>query len=272
MGGVFLLTLFPTEESQLFFIVVSGVFFFAFRQGNYSYATGFITLLVLFCFNQLGEGYAVVLPRLADTLIGCALAVLAVVLIFPDWQSRRLHKVMADAILANKNYLAQIIGQYRIGKKDNLSYRIARRDAHNQDANLTNAVSSMLAEPGKYRSATDESFRFLTLSHALLSYISALGAHRTRIDNEDTHQLVLDAHRAIHKHLEVLFNQLNDHCESCDTSEIDDPHLEARLSEWREEDENSVRMVLQQLYLIYRMLPELHSLANKFAARITNHS
>ncbi|NOI13730.1 YccS family putative transporter [Vibrio hepatarius] len=272
LGGVFLLTLFPTEESQLFFIVVSGVFFFAFRQGNYSYATGFITLLVLFCFNQLGEGYAVVLPRLADTLIGCALAVLAVVLIFPDWQSRRLHKVMADAILANKNYLAQIIGQYRIGKKDNLSYRIARRDAHNQDANLTNAVSSMLAEPGKYRSATDESFRFLTLSHALLSYISALGAHRTRIDNEDTHQLVLDAHRAIHKHLEVLFNQLNDHCESCDTSEIDDPHLEARLSEWREEDENSVRMVLQQLYLIYRMLPELHSLANKFAARITNHS
>ncbi len=272
LGGVFLLTLFPTEQSQLFFIVVSGVFFFAFRQGNYSYATGFITLLVLFCFNQLGEGYAVVLPRLADTLIGCALAVLAVVLIFPDWQSRRLHKVMADAILANKNYLAQIIGQYRIGKKDNLSYRIARRDAHNQDANLTNAVSSMLAEPGKYRSATDESFRFLTLSHALLSYISALGAHRTRIDNEDTHQLVLDAHRAIHKHLEVLFNQLNDHCESCDTSEIDDPHLEARLSEWREEDENSVRMVLQQLYLIYRMLPELHSLANKFAARITNHS
>ncbi len=272
LGGVFLLTLFPTEESQLFFIVVSGVFFFAFRQGNYSYATGFITLLVLFCFNQLGEGYAVVLPRLADTLIGCALAVLAVVLIFPDWQSRRLHKVMADAILANKNYLAQIIGQYRIGKKDNLSYRIARRDAHNQDANLTNAVSSMLAEPGKYRSATDESFRFLTLSHALLSYISALGAHRTRIDNEDTHQLVLDAHRAIHKHLEVLFNQLNDYCESCDTSEIDDPHLEARLSEWREEDENSVRMVLQQLYLIYRMLPELHSLANKFAARITNHS
>ncbi len=117
LGGVFLLTLFPTEESQLFFIVVSGVFFFAFRQGNYSYATGFITLLVLFCFNQLGEGYAVVLPRLADTLIGCALAVLAVVLIFPDWQSRRLHKVMADAILANKNYLAQIIGQYRIGKK-----------------------------------------------------------------------------------------------------------------------------------------------------------
>ncbi|MGT0150396.1 FUSC family protein [Vibrio metschnikovii] len=95
MIGVPLLTLFPSQESQLAFIVISGVMFFAFRLNNYGYATGFITLLVLFCFNQLGAGYAVVLPRLADTLIGCALAVAAVVFIFPDWQSKRLHKVMA---------------------------------------------------------------------------------------------------------------------------------------------------------------------------------
>ncbi|KHD25558.1 membrane protein [Vibrio caribbeanicus] len=268
--GVPLLTFFPSQESQLVFIVLSGVAFFAFRLANYGYATGFITVLVLFCFNQLGEGYAVVLPRLADTLIGCALAVGAVAFILPDWQSKRLHKVMAEAINAHRAYLAQIIGQYRIGKKDNLSYRIARRHAHNQDANLTNAISAMLAEPGKYRSATDESFRFLTLSHALLSYISALGAHRQRIDNEDTHQLVLDAHRTIHQHLQVLFDQLNEHRETCETASIDDPNLEARLSEWREEDDNSVRMVLQQLYLIYRMLPELHSLAAKFAVRVTH--
>ncbi|WP_394126163.1 YccS family putative transporter [Vibrio hepatarius] len=269
--GVPLLTFFPSQESQLVFIVVSGVAFFAFRLANYGYATGFITLLVLFCFNQLGEGYAVVLPRLADTLVGCALAVAAVALILPDWQSKRLHKVMADAIEANKNYLAQIIGQYRIGKKDSLSYRISRRSAHNQDANLTNAISTMLAEPGRYQSAINESYRFLTLNHALLSYVSALGAHRTQIADETTHKLILDAHRVIHQHLDILFAQLNQHCDTCDTSDIDDPALEQRLAEWRDEDDSSVRMVLQQLHLIYRMLPELHSLASKFAVRV-NHS
>ncbi len=266
--GVLLLTLFPSQESQLVFIVLSGVMFFAFRLNNYGYATGFITLLVLFCFNQLGEGYAVVLPRLADTLIGCALAVAAVVIILPDWQSKRLHKVMAEAIDANKTYLGQIIGQYRIGKKDSLSYRISRRNAHNQDANLTAAISNMLAEPGKYRAAVDESFRFLTLNHALLSYISALGAHRTCIEDKITHQLVLETHRVIHRHLEILHKQLYEHCDACDTSDIEDSGLEKRLSEWREEDENSARMVLQQLHLIYRMLPELHSLASKFAVRV----
>ncbi|WP_260261896.1 YccS family putative transporter [Vibrio intestinalis] len=267
--GVPLLTVFPSQESQLVFIVISGVAFFAFRLANYGYATGFITLLVLFCFNQLGEGYAVVLPRLADTLIGCALAVAAVTIILPDWQSRRLHKVMADAIGANRDYLGQIIGQYRIGKKDNLTYRITRRAAHNQDANLASAISAMLVEPGRYLAAVDESFRLLTLNHALLSYVSALGAHRTRIADEDIHQLVLDAHRVIHRHLDVLFAQLNQQCDECDTSDIDNPALEKRLSEWREEDDSSARMVLQQLYLIYRMLPEFHSLASKFAVRVT---
>jgi len=266
--GVLLLTFFPSQESQLVFVVVSGVMFFAFRINNYGYATGFITLLVLFLFNQLGEGYAVVLPRLADTLIGCVLAVAAVMIILPDWQSKRLHKVMSDAIEANKQYLGQIIGQYRIGKKDNLSYRVARRQAHNNDANLSSAISTMLAEPGKYRTAVDESFRFLTLNHAMLSYISALGAHRTRIEDETIHQLVLDAHRCIHQHLDVLQQQLHHHCEECDLTTINDTNLEQRLNEWRDEDDHSARMVLQQLHLIYRMLPELHSLASKFAVRV----
>lgn len=269
--GVPLLTLFPSLESQLVFIVLSGVMFFAFRINNYGYATGFITILVLFCFNQLGEGYAVVLPRLGDTLTGCALAVFAVHFIFPDWQSKRLHKVMAEAIEANKQYLGQIIGQYRIGKKDNLSYRIARRHAHNQDSALAVAVSNMLAEPGKYRAATEESYRFLTLNHALLSYISALGAHRTRIEDEAVHRLVLDSHRVIHQHLDALYRQLFNHCSESDAQNVDDSGLKERLTQWREEDSSSARMVLQQLHLIFRMLPELHSLAAKFAVRVEDN-
>ncbi|KGY11648.1 membrane protein [Vibrio tubiashii] len=268
--GVPLLTLFPSQESQLLVVVISGVAFFAFRLANYGYATGFITVLVLFCFNQLGQGFDVILPRIADTLVGCILAVSAVTFVLPDWQSKRLHKVMADAIAANQHYLGHIIGQYRVGKKDSLNYRVARRNAHNQDANLTSAITNMLAEPGRYMSAIDESYRFLTLNHALLSYISALGAHRTRIGDEVTHKLILDAHRVIHQHLDLLYKQLNDNCEQCDSSEFDDPILEQKLSEWRDEDGSSARMVLQQLHLVYRMLPELHSLASKFAVRVSH--
>ncbi len=267
--GVPLLTFFPTQESQLVLIVISGILFFALRINNYGFATAFITLLVLFCFNQLGEGFAVALPRLGDTLIGSALAVLAVIFILPDWHSKRLHKAMAESVLANQNYLAQIIGQYRVGKKDTLAYRVSRREAHNNDASLSYSISNMLVEPGKYRTAVDESFRFLTLNHALLSYISALGSHRTRLQEETIHQLVFDAHRSIHQHLDILHRQLKDQCNESVISSLHQTNIEKRLSEWREEDESSARLVLQQLHLIYRMLPELHSLAEKFAVRVS---
>lgn len=262
--GVLLLTLFPTDESQVALIVFSGVMFFAFRLNNYGYATGFITILVLFCFNQLGAGYAVVLPRLADTLIGCIIAVGAVAFILPDWHARRLHKVMADALNKNKSYLDQVIGQYRIGKKDNLSYRVARRDAHNQDATLTITINNMLAEPEKYKTLTEEAFRFLTLNHALLSYISTLGAHRTRLDEESVHLLIRRSHQVIHRHLDILCQQLSDsHHDK--VSELPHTEIEEKLSEWRDHDNRSVSLILQQLHLIYRMLPEFHQLARKFS-------
>ena len=51
---------------------------------------------------------------------------------------------------------------------------------------------------------------------------------------------------------------------------IIDLDLKSRLEEWREQDNSEVKMVLEQLYLIYRMLPELHSLAKKFVIRAKN--
>ena len=265
--GVPLLTLFPSQESQLVFLVLSGTLFFAFRMNNYGSATAFITLLVLFCFNQLGEGYAVILPRLADTLIGCGLAVFAVRYILPDWEAKKLHKVMSEAIQSNKDYLGQIIAQYRIGKRDDVNYRLARRNAHTMDATLSTTISNMLAEPDKYKKAIDESFRFLTLNHALLSYISALGAHRKRIDDKETHLLILEAHKGIHESLEQLEQQL--YYQNGDiTLDIFNSELDKKLSEWREGDEEAVRLILQQLHLIYRMLPEMYSLANKFSVRL----
>lgn len=72
--GLPVLLLVPSVEGQLLLIVLTGVLFFAFRNVQYAHATMFITLLVLLCFNLLGEGFEVALPRIIDTLIGCAIA------------------------------------------------------------------------------------------------------------------------------------------------------------------------------------------------------
>ncbi|WP_112055732.1 YccS family putative transporter [Onishia taeanensis] len=173
------ISLFPSALVQCLLSVVAGVVFFANREKHYVIATVAITILVLTSFNQVGDGFDLILPRLIDTLIGGLISGLAVFLILPDWQGRRLNKVAATALSRNSDYLREIIHQYETGKQDDLAYRLARRNAHNADAALSTVLANMLQEPGHYRKKdADDGFRFLVVSNTLLGYLSALGAHR----------------------------------------------------------------------------------------------
>ena len=173
-----LFDLFPSPLVQSMFAIAAGLVFFINRTTRYTLATAAITLMVLFCFNQVGDGYGLFLPRLFDTLLGSLIAGLAVFLFLPDWQGRRLNKVLANTLTCNSIYLRQIMQQYAAGKSDDLAYRLARRNAHNADAALSTTLANMLMEPGHFRKEADVGFRFLVLSHTLLSYLSGLGAHR----------------------------------------------------------------------------------------------
>ncbi|MBU2292653.1 MAG: TIGR01666 family membrane protein, partial [Gammaproteobacteria bacterium] len=194
--GWALFDLFPNQLVQALFAVVAGVVFFALRSSRYTLATAAITLLVLFCFNQVGNGYGLFIPRLVDTLLGSLIAGLAVLLILPDWQGRRLNHLLASTLSCNSRYLQQIIAQYASGKRDDLAYRLARRNAHNADASLSTTLGNMLMEPGHFRKEADIGFRFLVLSHTLLSYLSGLGAHRGETSlSEQNNPLLVSASR-----------------------------------------------------------------------------
>ncbi|MGL5400555.1 MAG: YccS family putative transporter, partial [Plesiomonas shigelloides] len=156
IAGLPLLYLIPSQEGQLVLIVVLGVLFFAFRTVQYGYATAFITMLVLFCFNLMGAGFDIAIPRVTDTLIGCGIAWLAVTFVWPDWRYRRLPLVIQRAIDSNTSYLSEVIAQYQQGKDDSLSYRIARRAAHNADAELASVISNMSSEPLRSRRILEE--------------------------------------------------------------------------------------------------------------------
>ena len=177
--GWALLRLFPSPWVQSGFVVLAAVLFFIFRTQRYAMATAAITVFVLLSFNQVGDGFGVIVPRLLDTLAGSLIAGLAVRRILPAWNSPRLPALGAAALRAQRRYFLAIMGQYGVvGKEDDLAYRIARRDAHNADAALSGALSAAYLEPERVRSKTDAGTRFLVLAHTLLNYLSALGAHR----------------------------------------------------------------------------------------------
>lgn len=260
--GLPLLLLVPSVEGQLLLIVLTGVLFFAFRNVQYAHATMFITLLVLLCFNLLGEGFEVALPRVIDTLIGCAIAWAAVSFIWPDWKFRNLPTVVGRAVDANCRYLDAILEQYHQGRDNRLAYRIARRDAHNRDAELASVISNMSTEPRVTDEMRETAFRLLCLNHTFTSYISALGAHREKLSNADILALLDDA---------VCYVDDAFHHTPSDEQRVQNAlaGLMDRIRHLEPGSDSKAPLVLQQIGLMVSLLPEFCRLQQQVTPHTT---
>ncbi|HYQ37885.1 MAG TPA: YccS family putative transporter [Pseudomonas sp.] len=260
LAGWALFDLFPGAPAQSLIAVAAGVAFFATRSTRYTLATAAITLMVLFCFNQVGDGYRLIWPRLVDTLLGSLIAGLAVFLILPDWQGRRLPSVLANTLRSHGQYLRQILEQYASGKRDDLAYRLARRNAHNADAALSASLANMLLEPGHFRREADVGFRCLVLSHTLLSYLSALGAHRAALPAELRGGLIEQAAGYLTASLDDLARSLSEQ-QPPTAAGRDEEALARELEQLPEEIDERQRLLRTELALICRQLAPLRSLA-----------
>lgn len=250
--GIAILYFVPSLEGQLLILVLSGVLFFELRSKQYAQATAFITILALINFNLDGFGFSAGLPRMIDTLIGCALAWLGVSCIWPDWKFRRLPRTIRRAIQAQCNYLVDVVQQYHHGRNHGLSYRIARRTAHNTDADVASLISTLATEPDFDPIQKNLAFEFLCLHHTFLSYIAALGAHREKIDDQEILNLLDKALDDIQGAL------LRDEMPGL-TAQNMLQTIRQRLKQNSEEDQLAI-IILQQLSLMYSILNQLSTL------------
>lgn len=250
--GLAIIYFIPSLEGQLVMLVLSGVLFFELRSKQYAQATAFITILALINFNLDGSAFAAGFPRFIDTLIGCALAWFGVSFIWPDWKFRRLPRTIQRSIEAQCNYLSEVVQQYHEGKNNALNYRVVRRAAHNTDAEVASLISTLATEPNIDPTQKSLAFEFLCLSHTLLSYIAALGAHRAQIHDQEV--------------LALLDQALDDIKGTLLRDEVPDlsaqnmlQTIRQRLSTHDEGDPKSL-IILQQLSLMFGILTRLSML------------
>ncbi|XKM14363.1 YccS family putative transporter [Orbaceae bacterium ac157xtp] len=257
MIGIPLTYLLPNIEAQIVLIILSGWLFFLFKNSQYAYATAFITLLVFFSFGLLGESSLdVAMPRLIATVIGCFIAWLAVSFIWPDWKFRNLRQSIDRTCHDDCHYLALIGQQYQTGKTNDALYRLARRSAHENNADLSSLISIMTKEPHINGKVIDKAFRFLTLNHSLISYISTLGAHRDKNIHQEVLALfddmcvfiinALNGQQKIDNHFTLIRQNMADTIENMPAYYTDNDFL-----------------VLQQLLLILDILPEVTHLTEE---------
>lgn len=251
--GLPVLYFIPSVEGQLIILIIAGVLFFELRSRQYAQATAFITLLALISFNLDGSGFDAAVPRIVDTIIGCLFAWIGVSFIWPDWQFRRLPRMINSALSSQCEYLAEVIQHYHLGKSNAMNYRIKRRIAHNADAEIASFISTLATEPDQDAVQVSQYFRFLCLNHTFLSYISALGAHREKLSDPEVLGL-----------LDQLINKVEGallHAQAAPVALQQASNLlKARLQHLDVEVGSKEQLVLQQIRLISHILPELATL------------
>lgn len=258
----------PSLEAQLGLITLTGSLYYFFRVSNYGSSTFFITLLVFVSLDVAGLGAQnALLPRLFDTLLGTAIAWLAVSFIYPDWKYLNLHQNLQNTLNASGQYLRHILAQLQFGYNDQLGYRVARRDVHNHISALGMVISNMHSEPQKYQCALHFAPTLLGVTYTLLGYISALGAYRVE-SNELNHHIDFSA---------VFFGQgkkVINVLDQITQAKVAKAAIEQQLTEidmalnqfesLHHAGEDRLALVLiQQLRLIVQLLPQLQALVNK---------
>lgn len=262
-----LITLFPVEIIQLSIAVVAGVVFFLSRHNRYMLATAAITLMVVCCFNQVSDGYAVIWPRLIDTLIGSVISWLAVFFILPDWSYRQLPMTFAEGLRRSAEYLHELMRFYREDNMSDQAYRHSRRRAYNADALLTSTLVNMLQEPGHFRRDAELWQRLVIRSHTLFNYIAAFGAHRGALIEQPSNELLSTAGSYIVESLQEVAQCLEKKDLVSDSS-AEFERLKKTLDDCPADEDERHYFVLSQLQSLLGELEQIRRLTHELQVQV----
>lgn len=266
VGGMFeLFNVTLSLEAQLGIIVLTGSLYTFFRLVHYGFSTFYITVLVMISLDIAGVSIeSSTLMRIFDTLLGTAIAWLAVTFLWPDWKYLNLQSNLHNSLKASGNYLRHIIAQLQFGYNEQLPYRIARRDVHNHLSALSNTITSMYSEPQKY--ANDLAFapKLLGIGYTLLGYISTLGAYRIasrEINRQVDFSAIFFSHgREVANIIDKIADGSRSFAKLSEKLTAIDQDLAQFEQEHQQKQDELALILIQQLRLITQLLPQLQSL------------
>lgn len=270
--GVIIGSLLPffmvTLEAKFFVLVLSSTLFFFFVANDYRYSIVFITIQMLTSFDISGfDLYSVMQPRLIDTVIGTAISWLAVFYLWPDWHYMKLTRVIKTSLQSSAKYMLYAIAKLQFGEANKESFKRVQICSDEASIQLDNAVRDMNSEPKKYQNYLSNSVELLRLIYILNGYISALVTYSQYMDKAMSLKIsrlnFYPFTRELVKLVENLdqydIQQLQQRLRSI-TEVIVELENESQLGE---QDNQQMLVVYQQLSLITRLLPKLHTVIER---------
>ncbi len=171
-GGVIMLLPLPHEAFVVMLVIVS--FFVAyFLRNNYKVGVFFVTIMMVILM-QLSQQPSLQLIgwRVLSTLIGSVLALLAGYVFWPMWEKERFPNLLSEALIQNKNYLAQVIGFFN--KETTDAWFKYRNRAEEANTNLFACVQRMFEEPESVQSTVDVNFAIVGVNIRMAREITSV--------------------------------------------------------------------------------------------------
>ncbi|WP_163514736.1 FUSC family protein [Gelidibacter japonicus] len=212
--------------------IISLTLAFSLIQQNLRSAAAFITINIIFVYSLINpDAFQVIQYRVIDTIIGAGIAVIANYTLWPSWEALNLKNVLVDALHKNRTYLLATQELYYDKNKNELNYKLARKEAFLAISNLNAAFQRLTQDPKSKQVEFQLIYDMVTLNQTMVSAIASIGSfiinHQTTPASKEFDAIV----RRIANTLEASCSILKNVQADCETITVDIEKAQEKLME-----------------------------------------
>jgi uncharacterized membrane protein YccC len=151
-----------------------------FIRRNYGVAVFFITLFIVLVTETSGPvtvGFAV--ERLASTLGGGILALIAAFIFWPVWERDRFPPILAAALRANRDYLRLLLSRLSTGGGYDTEATLAKRHAETANSAVFSSLQRMSGDPKDRQHGLEQAATLANGNQRLTRALNILTLHLT---------------------------------------------------------------------------------------------
>ncbi|MHA7943371.1 FUSC family protein [Formosa sp. 3Alg 14/1] len=192
IGAVFAIAIIMLTTNTIVYAILAALsltFAFSLIQQNYRVGATFITTYIIFVYALLDPNAMTVIKfRVIDTLIGALISLCTTYFLWPNWEYKNLNEVIESVVKNSTIYLLATQDLSHNRNRDNLNYKLSRKEAFLAVGNLNAAFQRMTQDPKSKQIELDLIYKIVTLNHTFLAAVASLGSfiqhHKTREASE----------------------------------------------------------------------------------------
>lgn len=246
------------DKILLGILLTSMIMCFTFLKEKYDWAVFFMTIYIFIIFNFLSPGNVNLLfkDRILDTAIAAVITFGVSYFVFPVWEHSQNIILMKKSADANLIYFKKVIEKLRYKYPTDEQYRVIRKDAIINLANLSDNFQRMLSDPKNQQNKMEIVHQYVNTTHLITAYTASLSQY-TESKNDFSEIDLIKWGNKISNELEQILLMLNTKdplSSKTELEEEDTKDLVAELIEQRKSEINDLKPIkIEQMGKIHKL-------------------